>query len=303
MNYKKELSALEAAEKREYQNYRETILKLKNEAQVYANSYNPKIGEINSERIQLRKEIKALYESLKFFGDLGEKITPFDYATEDYIAPQIQWVEEQHSQLDVKRESNNGFAIAVSALFVPLPLLPLLPLPFAFIRRKKSKARYMDGVMTLSHKRLEWEKQIADCEAEVAFLRTAAEIAEIYRNIIVIVKDAIDERIIPELSGISSFLYADAIKNCIIEGANPADARPQSIAIFRGTVYDQHYLFVQNAFDYYTLISVFFKESVLTKMMNDHEITAEERAEFEKNISDIKSKEEVLKGHAAFGGE
>lgn len=295
MNYNKIQEDLVSDWDTKYHEYKDTILKLKNEAQAVANSVNPKIAEINSERIQLRKEIKTLYEFLGFFGDVGKKITPFDYVTEDYITPEICFPDEQGTRPDIKPDKTNIFVKTMVAAFTPLPI--------TLFKNRKSKTESLRALQQFGLEQIKWEKQIADCEAEVSFLKTANEIAEMYRNIIVVVKDAIEEKIIPELSGISSFLYADAIKNCVIEGTDPADARPQSITVFQGTPYERHYVFVQNAFDYYTLISTFFKESVLTKMMNDHEVTQEERDEFQKNIADIKAKEGKLNDHTTFGGK
>lgn len=295
MNYNKLLGDLVSDWDAKYHEYKATILRLKNEAQATANSVNPKIAEINSERIQLRKEIKALYEFLGFFGDIGKRITPFDYVTEDYITPEIYSPDEQGTRPEVKSDEANAFVKTMAAIFTPLPI--------TLIKNHKSKNEILQTQRQFELEKISWEKQIADCEAEVSFLKTANEIAEMYRNIVVVVKDAIDEKIIPELSGISSFLYADAIKNCVIEGTDPADVQPQSIAVFQNTPYDRHYVFVQNAFDYYTLISAFFKESVLTKMLNDHEVTQEERDEFEKNIAEIKAKEGKLSDHTTFGGK
>ena len=104
-----------------------------------------------------------------------------------------------------------------------------------------------------------------------------------------IVRDAIKNKIIPELGLIQAFLYADAIRERILDGADTRNVHPYSIEEYRNTTQDVHYQFVRNVFDFYNISTNFFKRTILTDIINDRIVTEDEKTDFYKQIEGIKN--------------
>ncbi len=128
----------------------------------------------------------------------------------------------------------------------------------------------------------------------VSSLQDAIKIATVYRNIIVTVKDTIAEKIIPELELIQAFLYADAIRENLIEDDEISNIKPCNIVEYKGRKQDIHYQFVRNTFDFYKMSTTFFKKAVLTDILDDRVVTEGEKKEFNKQIYAIKNKMKTL---------
>lgn len=128
----------------------------------------------------------------------------------------------------------------------------------------------------------------------VSSLQDAIKIATVYRNIIVTVRDTIAEKIIPELELIQAFLYADAIRENLIEDDEISNIKPCNIVEYKGRKQDIHYQFVRNTFDFYKMSTTFFKKAVLTDILDDRVVTEGEKKEFHKQIYAIKNKMKTL---------
>ena len=131
----------------------------------------------------------------------------------------------------------------------------------------------------------------------------AVQIADLYRSLIASIRDIISDKIIPELNGILAFLYADAIKNCIINNEEPSNARIGNISEYIGTPYESHYQFIKNTFDYYILISKFFTEPVLTNLLKEKTISESELEIYVKRINEINNQRQKLLEGCLIGGE
>ena len=117
-------------------------------------------------------------------------------------------------------------------------------------------------------------------------------------------QEAINETVIPELSGIRAFLYASSIANKVAEGETLTPGiEPINIMEIQGTRYNEHYLFIKNAVEYYTLIVEIFTNQVLTHMLDDDKITEDEEKTFEKHIKQIENKQKNLSKNVPFTKE
>ena len=284
--------------------YKEKAEELYNQANVTCHKYNDQINTINSLRHGLQDEISDLYKFLVRFGNVDKKITPFHYVTED-----SKYVDRKPESPSLKNSRYNntetsGFmkttAIAMAA-FVPVAL-PALLIGNFWRKRAQSKEMYLLYVEEYEKVKIAWEKSLEIRQTEIQFYKVATEIADKYRALVSTVRNAIRETILPELSGVDAFLVADAIKNSIISGMDPREAEVSSIDTYRGTAYDMHYVFVRNAFDYYTMLVNFFTEPILTKIVEDNEITPDEREMFENERSAIEQQTKLLENTAIFGG-
>lgn len=255
--------------------------------------YSKAISQINASRADLRKEIDQLYQFLSIW-NIGRKITPFDYQLE--FSSRIYLPKETcpNTIEQVKNRIGNRFD-AVSVVFGILgEAVGLLMIP------SKLKSALQEITEGYQKEQLKWEHDKSERKSEYEFYNVAAQIADIYMRIIMSTQDIIRETIIPELSGIQSFLYADAVANCVIENQNPVNARISNIEEYKGTLYHQHYLFVRNVFDYYQIMVRFFTKPILRNLVeNDidkqNEYIQEERNKIEEKIKEIK-------GNVFFGG-
>lgn len=306
MNYKKENEALIAQWKAEIQKHNQVITQLRQKAEKVVDQYNPRVATVNSERASLFQEIRKLYHFLKGFGNVGKEITPCDFCVEDFMWPSIAPFTCQ-SDLQAKQATPNGstagnVAMVATAVFVPLAT-PLMFVGKALFDSKKQKQYYLDNTENHEKDMLARRKQRDDAEAEIKFFEAARDISELYLRTIMGIKAIINDTIMPELDGISAFLYADAIKDCIIDGKNPRNAEPHNIAEYSGTAYDVHYTFVRNAFDYYTLITKFFTSGILANIFDDHQVTDEEKHLLKNKIAEIENSQKLLEAKTVFGGQ
>lgn len=275
----KKLKAQREEWEQAYNTYIRELSELDKEAQKASNRYNAMVGVINSERNSMRKSIRGLYTFLVRFGNMGVSITPFDYVCEE---------------LTTYRQE----AAKASVLQEKLPFLRKLFLWFPPVAKKEG----IRCAAEFERERVEWKEHLNKCEQMLHTFQTAEEIADLYRASIVSVVDSIEQCILKELLVVEAFLYAEAVKDCIIGGDDVKKARPSSIAFYEGTPYQRHYLFVRNAFDYYVFLSKVYTDCVLSAIMADRVITEEEYQAFCSDMEEVKKMQSDIREQATFGG-
>lgn len=302
--------------------FSEKMRDLYTETTIYSNQFNNCITIINVERHLMRREINALYKFLKHFGDIGTKLTPFDFATEDWLFTTGYDQTRDSLKSELKKSNDSSFltyaeigvattgVTAASKLMnapisplVSLTLLPTALLVSGLIKRNQDKQDLEDLHQEFDKDRLNRNNDLKKMEMEKAYFSTAVQIAHLYRVAIAVVRDVICDKIIPELNGILAFLYADAIKNCIINNEDPDDAKIGNIAEYRGTPYEKHYTFVKNTFDFYLLITKFFTEPILTNLVQNRKVTDKEYSLFKEKLNNIDVQQRMLLENSAFGGD
>ncbi len=283
--------------------------RLKAVAEEVCRKYNDEIPIINIERVQMRNEIKLLYRFLKNFGDIGEKITVFDFVTEE-----TQGVKDFYNNDVVKRGYakattifNAGHLIggaatlAIGSLCTFNPVFAPMIVGLGIHKRGKTKEDYEKLLFEYESAKEANKKNLEKAKDLIKFFETAYEIAVIYRNIIVTVRDSISETIIPELGGIKAFLYADAVAQKIDNGEHlQGIVLPTDIREFENTRYNEHFLFIKNTCDYYNLIVALFKEQILTNIVKDGHVSKAERKAFNEKIICIKNEKNKLESTTVF---
>lgn len=297
--YEKELLSLKEEYNARYAEYKISMNKLKNEAQRACNVYNGHIGVVNSERHSLREELRALYDFLGKLGDVGIRITVFDYVIE--VPESINLEQDACGNIPDVEHNANGLRDATTFVIAPALFLAEKAVG-GLLKRSRDKKRLLGQADFTEKEYTKWEKQLGDANRLVEFYKTAGEIADIYRGIVAMVRDTIKETIIPELDGVAAFLAAFAIKEAVIFGEDPDEADALGIEQFNGTPYEQHFIFVKNTFEYYQLIKTFFTEPILTRIVDDREITYQEKFDFKKKTAEIESKGKQIVSMASFGG-
>lgn len=262
----------------DYKKYKEKVGKAIKKFEDVRDQYNAELGLINSERLSLREEIDKLYRFLKAIGgSMDRKITVFDYKMESF-APntdrtEIPPIEKPNFQDEYW-------------LFDPLIKTVL--------KHSENKKKLENFIKKVQEKKEEYEKDLNVRGAEISYMQDGVQIARIYRNIIVTIRDTIKNKIVPEFEYIHAFLYADAIRELVADGSDLENITPCNIVEYKGTQQDIHYQFVKNAFDFYDVITNFFRNTVLTDILEDRVVSKEEKERFQKNIDIIKEHIDLL---------
>lgn len=289
MGIKEDFKKLEEKSEQDYNIYKEKAADLEKEYNDVEKKFDVIIGTINAERLSFRKEIRALYDFLMLVGGSlkdEKRISIFDFADES-PAPSM-------GEDDIKKVENTNMYKKGSVGWGVLVGIGLGAIGVAtkeFIRHNMNKAIYENCLMAAETRKNEYERDLNKKQKMVSDLKDAVEIAKIYRSIIVIVKDTISEKIIPELDFIRSFLYADAIRELVLEGESleTDSIEPCNIAEYKGTKQDIHYQFIKNAFDFYRISTQFFKKPILTDILEDRVVTEQEKADFNEQVQLIKN--------------
>ena len=301
--YEKQINELKNEYDRSYSEYIQEVGKAYQEAQKHCLSYNDQINRINSTKDNLLDGISVLYKSLKKIGTIKKMVTPFDYVSESsrFVDKEVY----NSSRFENDSYSTSGFVktASVAAIVAAPAVLPAIWVGEALGKRSKDKKELARMTIEYEEEKDKWDKAIKDKKSEAEFYKDAAQIAFLYQSLILTVRQAIRETILPELVGIDAFLVADAIKNSIISDMDPNDAEILKIDLYKGTIYDCHYTFVMNAFDYYNTIVKIFTTPILTNIVSDDKVTDEEKRDFEAKCKLVENKTQELTQIAIFGGE
>ena len=309
-----------------HEEYKKEAEEINREAQKPLKGYNHYIGVIDSEKFRLRDEIYVLYAFLSKFNDMGKKITPFDFEVESQLSSDINAFVGEPT-MDGKSKAKDfavvgcaaaaagaagagvgalgaaaGGAAAFAVVPAALPLLPLLPAlaPVAMMlgplnilfQRRRNKKAIEELTVELEKQQLNLEKDIMDRMEILEFYKTAEKFAKMYCGCIATVKDSIKKQILPELKAVYCFLFADAIKEFIKDNEDITEVKPNPITYYKdpSSRYHRHYLFVQNAFDYYQIICAFFTRAYLTELIDDKACAEDAVTAFEREKDNVSSR-------------
>ena len=255
-----------------YEKYISKFNELESNYNRLRDNYNGEIAVINTERVSMREEIKKLYEYLNTIGgNIGEAKTIFDFKMElSAIYKSFQAV------VKIQPPILENTHLFLDSLIKTVSI------------KNSNKRKIEDFELEIDGKEIEYTNSLEEIKQNIKFLNEANEIAKIYKEIIIIIRDEIKDRIIPEFGLIRAFLYADDIKEKLINDMDPTDIQPHSIEEYNGSLQNIHYQFIKNAFDFYNIVVNFFQRTILTDIISDCEITDSEEIEFYDDVSNIK---------------
>lgn len=315
-NYTKEIEKLQEVSNKEHIRYENELKLAKRHLEQVQNEFNAEIGVINCERSLMRDEIYKLHDFLSKFGDVGKEIGPFDFVIEPYqtLAPD-GITRDIVDETSGEKSALSGIAEALGvykSIAIPTTIPPTIPIPVptavpirlimaAAKKRSNRKKEYLNRKQEFEKQKLDYEEKIDGYKQLLKYVELMVEIARLYRTTITGIRDIVKKTIIEEVQGINAFLYADAIKNCVLFDESVTEIEPANILEYEGTPYEKHLNFVKNAVDYYGLITKMFQNRVITEMMSN---TDREKVDsFKKELEMIETQGKKIEEESVFGGD
>lgn len=261
--------------------------------------FNGHINLINSIRHDIGPQLKHLYQFLSQLGNTSTLPSPFDFKIEIPLGSLSESYDElfkrakQYQEELSSSSQNNGVLEYIFKGPIWAGIEDLL-------NNNKNKELRLEGEKNLGNLEMDRESELERLKLHKKAVEEAIRIAEIYRVCVYSVLESIKGTIFPELQGVRSFLMAESVKNSIIATGEIQHVEPESIALMANTLYHKHYLFVQNALLYYTMLSEFFKSPILTDFLEDNIITEKGKSVFTHQVQAIEEQGKSLKNYASF---
>lgn len=268
---KKKIDELNKKNKHQYDDYLKEHQKILTDYENKITLYNSQINMINSEKMAMREEVKKLYSFLKYIGgSFARDISIIDFMEEK---PALRVAIVPVAKLDrVEADDDWGFT------------------HFSNVSNAEKYEKNIERQSVKYKKDLSTKKRLAKR------IEDNAKIAELYRNLVLTIRDAIKEKILPEFEYVKAFLIADAIREKVLLGDEIIEVKPCKIREYKNTKYNSHYIFVKNTFDFWDLAKVFFSKNILADFFEKEEITQKDRADFEESVYELESKLNLLAG-------
>lgn len=233
---------------------------------------NSVIDRINVTREDIRHPLKMLYEFLSSIGNNIDVLSIFDFRDEEHYRA-TPFEDIRKSQKPVLEKT----------------YFPFEPYAMTMQKNGRNSKALSEFEAQVSRDKLKFGKDIQDKKDAISAVKTAHDIAELYKNTIIAIKDTIDDNIIPEFNYILAFLYADDIREKILENTALKDIHPHNIVEYKGTLYNDHYIFVQNTHAFYLELSKFFSSKVLTDLLSNKVVRDEDLSSFREQVNAIRS--------------
>lgn len=230
------------------------------------------IDRINMTREAARHPLKRLTEFLDSIGNGICELTIFDFCDEDHYCAKL-FDDIPKCQKPILEETH----------FFLDPLAKTMA-----INGKNSNA-LSEFKAEISLEQIKYESDIQSRKAAISAIKTAHEVAELYKNTIIAIKDTIEEDIIPMFNYTLAFLYADDIREKLMDDSPLENIIPHNIIEYKNTAYNGHYLFVHNAHDFYLELSEFFSSKVLTKLLSNKDVKEEDLVLFKDQANTIRN--------------
>jgi hypothetical protein len=256
--------------------------------------FNGHIHLINSVRHDIYSQLRQLHQFLSEIGNTSKLPSPFDFKLErtlgsSVLGDKIFDKAKQYQKNLSDSPKNGGMDYIIKGVL------------WAGIEdRLNNKKLHLEGEKNLGQLEMEIVKEKEMLKQRLETVKEAIRVAEIYRVCVNSVVESIKNTILPELQGIRSFLLAESVKNSIIARKKIQQVEPESIALMADTLYHKHYLFVQNTLLYYAMLVEFFKSPILTKFLEDNQITEKEKNVFKCQVQTIGVQSKSLKACASF---
>lgn len=266
---------IEAKEKVE-----ELIAKLNDVIKVF----NSKILNINNFRqTKVKQNIDRLSDFLSNFGT---------------IKPMSEYADEKEKNLEKIPERSfetiedyiKGVDWSSDEVFYNTFLLTPVGMMF------KTKKQNLAMTERLEELKLSFEKMEQDIKNKMSMMeKVDIAILDIYCTNVLFISNFIDNKIVPQLQLIESFLQADSIKNYIVADRELVNVDlKNNIMLYEGSLYHKHYIFIKNVFLFYIISVKIYTTPVLTKILENKKLTKKDLLIVESHSSLVLSQAETI---------
>lgn len=286
---KDEIISLELRWDQEYKEYQNKANEIDKDVINNADKFLSAMYSINSKRLDINQLISNLYSFLKKHEHIlkvGNEVLPKDYTNEtpnSYNKPAYAENRNPHNFPDDNRSNTEKFidyCVMGRTKYGHMEIKRMYPLEETKYREDKDI----------------WEKDLADRRDILRFYKIASRIANLYLETVMSIQYTIEKIIIPKIYVIESFLYAYGIAECIREESNPAFSHQANLVEFnnRSSPYNQYFVFMINASDFYKEMKVIFCKPIITNLLNRKMPSERDIKDFEKVAASIQSKRKFL---------
>lgn len=251
--------------KEEYSKSRKEIENIIKELNNIINMYNKKILKLNrirEERVKIN--VEELGSFLSTFGSIRDILK---YSEENektfFKIPERAFEEVENYIKNIDWDSDEVFLRTFfEGVFTGL-----------FTRKKNLKMlekleEFKNSIIDKKDKLNNKIKMIESVEIRIC---------DLYIEIVEKIINYIEFQIIPQIEVIESFLECESIKNIYIADTEVKVIEnieyEKDIKLFDNTIYQKHYNFIRNAFWFYILSATIYSSPILTKLLENREIT------------------------------
>lgn len=254
--------------KNEYINSRNAITNIVNQLNLVILSFNQKIDYLNNLRLtRVKGNIEGLGKFLSTFGTV-KGLSAYSHIHERgktyFTIPERAFEEVENYIEDIDWSSDEVFmrtffSGGIGAIF------------FTKQQNMKMLEKLEEFRNEVMHMKNKLNNKITMLE------KVDLRICDIYTQLVSNICDYIENKIVPQIYLIESFLECESVKNAYIADTSVKELSnveyEKDIMIYNNTIYQKHYNFIRNAFWFYILSATIYSSPILTKLLENKTIT------------------------------
>ncbi len=289
---------LEKTWDREYCNYCSEAEKIDCQIATISGKILTYISTINALKRELEINVEKINTFLSKLGNVGPvpdyKVFKPEYKAEYIQSPiKTDCNPREYMNDDIPEKAFDKFKTGIKN---SLEIGILGPAANKYSRQRLKEA-IVKAENAIGLERLSWQNDLGKRKGVLSRYKTELQITELYHSVFSAVRDTINHVIIPEIPGITAFLYAQGVKDATLSGKLPSQAKPVSIKRFlKSSAYLRHVNFVKNTHAFYVLFVNYYENDYLSEIINNKEKIVQDIETFE-------DKKNQLKTNAVFGGK
>lgn len=252
--------------KTEYVNSRNAITELINKLNNVVLIFNKKIDYLNSLRLsRVKNNIENLGNFLTTFGTVKDLSAYSHERGKTYFTiPERAFEEVENYIEDIDWSSDEVFM----RTFFSGGIGTIFFTKKQNIKMLEKLEEFRNEVMHMKNKLNNKIKMLEKVDIRIC---------DIYTQLVSNICDYIENKIVPQIYLIESFLECESVKNAYIADTSVKELSnveyEKDIMIYNNTIYQKHYNFIRNAFWFYILSATIYSSPILTKLLENKKIT------------------------------
>lgn len=252
--------------KNEYINSKTAITNIINNLNNVILSFNKKIDYLNNLRLtKVKGNIEGLGNFLSTFGTVKDLSSYSHEKGKEYFSVPERAFEEVEDYIeDIDWSSDEVFMRTFFSGFLG-----------AIIFTKQQNMKMLEKLEEFRNEVMHMKNKL---NSKIEMLeKVDIRICDIYTQLVSNICDYIENKIVPQIYLIESFLECESVKNAYIADTSVKELSnveyEKDIMIYNNTIYQKHYNFIRNAFWFYILSATIYSSPILTKLLENKKIT------------------------------